>query len=369
MHEQSVSSAFRAEVDAFVAEHWPTSLQGAALTRADWRAGRPLRDAPAASAWLTALGRRGWLVPQWPKAHGGTGWSVAELAYFEAATARAGTPLPDAAGTEVVGPLLCAAGNAGQQTQHLPAIRQAACRWCLALEPDTSHPAPQVRPRAGGLRISADWPLVPGAADAHWMLGLVPVGGGADLLLIDLAAPGVSRTRRRSLDGGSAGARVVLADLPLAATARLGAPGGGRVLLADLAALPGAATLRAARLAVQARHLRAAAARLPDGHGGRVADSPDIARALAALEVDIAALDGLELRAAWDAGRGVAQPALALAATCQRAALTERLATLAVDVAGPQAVAFPDPDSSIMKGRSGMITPWPRSPTGCAVPP
>lgn len=97
--------------------------------------------------------------------------------------------------------------------------------------------------------------------------------------------------------------------------------------------MPAAATL-GARL----ERLHAAAATLPDGHGGRLSDDADLGRRFGLLGVELMGLAVLEQRAR-DAGDDRLTAAASLRA--RRAAL--HLAELGIDVFGPYALAFPDP--------------------------
>ena len=60
--------------------------------------------------WFDALVGAGWSVPAWPLSAGGPGWSRTRQFLFARELAAAGAPLPLSVATEVVAPLLLAAG-------------------------------------------------------------------------------------------------------------------------------------------------------------------------------------------------------------------------------------------------------------------
>ena len=75
--------AFRAEVRDFLATGLPADVA------AKVKGGRRLtRDDHV--RWQSALSRRGWLGVNWPREHGGTGWSPVQRHIFEEECAAAG---------------------------------------------------------------------------------------------------------------------------------------------------------------------------------------------------------------------------------------------------------------------------------------
>lgn len=178
-------SAFAAEVDAFIAEHF-----------------RP----PALAAWRRALCERGWSTVRWPVAEGGAGFSPEALLVWERTLARRGAWVGDRITLDAVGPLLCALPSSPQRDSWLRAIRRLQERWVvLDLRPrldvvQRGHEA------GGGLLLSAELHGVPGLPAARWALAIVPAlppdaanpEQGSDLspallVVIDLRAPGVHR--------------------------------------------------------------------------------------------------------------------------------------------------------------------------------
>ncbi|MFW6093632.1 MAG: acyl-CoA dehydrogenase family protein [Pseudomonadota bacterium] len=325
--------AFEHAVRAFIDRHWGHGPEAA-------RATAPRPSAVAERAWFDALVAQGWSVPHWPVAHGGTGWRAAERYLWERETARAQTPRLDPAGADVVGPLLCALGTPEQQRAHLPRIREARVRWCLALDADTDVV------RTADHRLRGELPAVPGAGGADWMLCRVRLPEAADrqcLYLVALEAPGVRRTPVAGLDGRAGPATVTLEDVAAGADRAVAPARSADDCLALLASRPEARPMVSARLSVDAGRLRALAETTASGHGGALAGEADFARRLAELELDLAGLNALELRrlAAEDRGSPEDVPAAALA--LRRQDLRARIAELAVAALGYYGLAFPDP--------------------------
>ena len=80
--------------------------------------------------WQRALDDRGWSVPNWPAAHGGTGWSAIRRLIFQEEMFLAHAPYPPPFGPTMVGPVIIAFGSQAQKDRYLPAIRRLDTWWC-----------------------------------------------------------------------------------------------------------------------------------------------------------------------------------------------------------------------------------------------
>lgn len=317
--DPAVDAALADEVRGFIHRHWLASG----------------RNDAARAAWHQALVTRGWTVPRWPVAHGGSGWSAAAQYLWERETALADTPVPDPVATTLVGPLLIGFATPAQQAGLLNDIRAGAARWCVALSG-----ADEVTVAGRGmLHVTARFEAVAGAADAHWLLAAVD----DELILVDLSLPGIRRRRLTTLDGRTDSATVSLENVAVAADRRLAVAGGVAQALRGLAAVPGAWPLRACRLQARLARLREVAdGTSGDDAGTLLADSAFAAR-LTALEIDLAALEGLERRTLAGQADGTWSPALAALTSLRQSELEQRLGLLSRDAVGYYALAFPDP--------------------------
>jgi alkylation response protein AidB-like acyl-CoA dehydrogenase len=176
----------------------------------------PGRDGGAWKA-LCELGVAGLLVPE---EHGGSGLGLLDAAVAAEALGAGVAPGPFLA-TAVMAPVaLRAAGDAAQQARWLPRIATGACRLGVA--------ATELCSRREGAGVEARGDRLHGlalmaldAADADHFL--VPADEGRSLALVDAAAPGLARTRLRTVDRTRAFAELAFDGVAVAEW--IGAPG------------------------------------------------------------------------------------------------------------------------------------------------
>src|SRR5690242_21902704 len=65
--------------------------------------------------WQKKLSEKGWLVPNWPKEYGGTGWSPTQKFIFEMDMARADSPYLSAFSPKTLDPVLMKYGNEAKE--------------------------------------------------------------------------------------------------------------------------------------------------------------------------------------------------------------------------------------------------------------
>ncbi len=192
-----------------------------------------------------AMGRRGWLSLAWPVEHGGTDAppSTEFIVWDELAYARAVRP-DLAAG--IVARTLITCGTPAQQ-ELLPGIARGEIAFALGYsEPEAGSDLAAVRttatPVAGGYRVTGEkrW-----TSDAHhsqylWLLCRTGSTGspGRDLtlLILDLAAPGVTIRAIPTIDGHRLN-EVFLDDVHVPVTGRVGAEGGAWRLIREALAV------------------------------------------------------------------------------------------------------------------------------------
>ena len=227
------SAAFRAEVDAFLAEELSEEL------RAAGRATTGLKSAPwACKAWGDKLRARGWYAPSWPVEHGGAGWSDAERLYFENASAAADAPIIQSSGVRTIGPLVIAAGSPAQQAHYLPAILDGAHEWCQGFsEPQAGSDLSALSLKAVRdgddfvLNGSKLWTSYADYATHMFLLARCEEGStrgrGLVFLLVEMDRPGIEVRPIRFIDGECETNEVFFNNVRTPAADRIGEIGGG----------------------------------------------------------------------------------------------------------------------------------------------
>jgi alkylation response protein AidB-like acyl-CoA dehydrogenase len=107
--------AFRQQV-----RQWLQQAMPAAMKRKADNGG--IFDQDETKEWHKILYDQGWIAPNWPEKHGGTGWDVARRFIFGEELVRANAPQLSPFGLGMVGPLLIQYGTTEQQQRFLPKI-------------------------------------------------------------------------------------------------------------------------------------------------------------------------------------------------------------------------------------------------------
>jgi alkylation response protein AidB-like acyl-CoA dehydrogenase len=185
------------------------------------------------------LYRQGWVADNWPKQHGGTGWSATQRHIFARECALAGAPRLAPFGLKMVAPVIYSFGNDAQKSRFLPSILDASCWWCQGYsEPGAGSDLAALRTRAerdGDSYIvngSKTWTTY--AQWADWIFCLVKTGEpglkpqrSISFLLIDMKTPGISVRPIKLLDGGHEVNEVFFDNVRVPLDNRIGEEGKG----------------------------------------------------------------------------------------------------------------------------------------------
>ncbi len=312
-------------VEAFLADHF-----------------KPVADAPLGLAatltpvrvphpWFDALCGAGWSVPGWPVADGGTGWTRRQHWHFERLLAQAGAPSPASVATTFAGPMLLAHGSDEQRRRLLPEIRDLQVAWCVAVAD-----AKTTTVSKGEMRGVKAW--VAGAGSAQW--ALVWAQGW---WVVPIDTPGVAVEPVPMMGNQLDVCRLHFEGVAVAAWQRIACD--DRQWQAPFHP---AGWTRAARLAHTLQRIDL----LAGENGGALAQDADFRRERNALEVAVASVQALELRAvdAW-AGARDSQP-LSLVAAVKGVQAGQELSALAARSMGYYSLPYPD---ALLLSNEGVI--------------
>ncbi len=220
------NAAFRAEVREFLESHLTDDLRDAA------QLGFGV-DRSACSSWHRTLFEKGWIAPEWPVEHGGTGWTLTQRHIFDTELALAGAPMLMPFGLQMVGPVIYTFGTVEQKAQHLPGILDGSTWWCQGYsEPGSGSDLASLKTAA--VRDGDDYVVngqkiwTTNAHKADWIFCLVRTEfdgkpqRGISFLLIDMSTPGIEVRPIISIDGLHHLNEVYFTDVRVPAANRIG---------------------------------------------------------------------------------------------------------------------------------------------------
>ncbi|MDX1732811.1 MAG: acyl-CoA dehydrogenase family protein [Halioglobus sp.] len=330
--------AFREEVRAFLAEAWTNNpeLQARVNDRSTMREGM--------IEWQRLLNDKGWMAPNWPEEHGGTGWSVTQTFIWNSERAASGAPDIIPFGVIMVAPVIIAYGNDEQKARFLPRILSSEDWWCQGYsEPGAGSDLASLKTKA---ELDGDEYVINGskiwttyAQYADWIFCLVRTDNsgrkqeGITFLLIDMKSPGVTVRPINTIDGFHHLNEVFFDNVRVPVANRIGEEGKGWTYAKSLLVherLSIAEVADSKRALADIREL----ARQEVSGGTSLLDDPAFAGRLADTEIELMALEYTELRALADIAGGKAPgPESSLLKTLGTE-VQQSLQELRMDVAG-----------------------------------
>jgi len=256
--------------------------------------------------WQCKLNDKGWLAPDWPVEVGGTGWTPVQKFIFENERCDAGAPDVVPFGLRMVAPVIFTFGNDEQKKRFLPRILTSEDWWCQGYsEPGAGSDLAALQTKA--TRDGDDY-IVNGAKiwttyaqHADWIFCLVRTGNfekrqqGISFLLIDMKSEGVQVNPIHSIDNHHSLNEVVFENVRVPHENLIGAENQGwtyaKALLAhERTSIAGVADSR--------RWLRGIIelAKEQTNYRGKLIDDPLFQNRLSDIEIELMALEYMELR-------------------------------------------------------------------------
>jgi len=328
---------FRDEVRSFIRDNLPRELAAKArlqshIAKAD------------VVAWHKILHRRGWSAPSWPREFGGPGWTPMQRYIFEDECAAADAPPLSFFGVSMIGPVLYTYGTEAQKTRYLPGIVSMDEHWCQGYsEPGSGSDLASLRTRA---ESDGDFYVVNGSkiwtSDAHkadMMFCLVRTDTearqqrGISFILIDMKTPGLSVRPLVSIDGGHTLNEVFFDNVRVPKANLVGEENSGWTYAKFLLGHERATSAEVARSKRRLSMLKTIAREERGEDGAALIEDPVFASRLAALEIEMLALEMTNVRLLV---RGEADDAMAAASMMKLrgSEVMQKLTELTVDALG-----------------------------------
>ena len=263
------------------------------------------------------LRRKGWLAAMWPVEHGGTGWSAAEKNIFDEEVVAAGAPRVSPFGLNMLGPVLIRFGSQAQKDYYLPRILNDDDFWCQGYsEPGAGSDLASLKTRA--VRDGDDW-VINGQktwttfahfADHIFVLCRTDVDArkpqeGISFILVPMDTPGVEVRPIYTLEGEHEVNEVFLTDVRVPAENLVGEENKGWTIAKYLLTFERTGIANVGNSKASVKGIKAAAASQMK-NGKPLAEDPLFAARLAAVEIDLIALEVFNNRVVAAAGAGKA---------------------------------------------------------------
>jgi pimeloyl-CoA dehydrogenase large subunit len=337
--------AFRAEARQFFRTEIPKSIrdktaEGEGLTRDDMITSQRILNA------------RGWATVNWPVEWGGKDWSPIQVYLYQDEMQQADVPAPIPFNVSMVGPVIAQFGNQEIKQRFLPATANADIFWCQGFsEPGSGSDLASLRTKAerkgdkyivNGQKI---WTTL--AQYADWIFCLVRTDPtakqqeGISFLLIDMKTPGITVRPIITIDGGREVNEVFFDEVEVPAENLVGQENKGwdyaKFLLGNERtgiARVGASKAKIARI----RELAA----LEFAGERPLIESPRFLEKLAAVEVELKALEMTQLRVVSDErklAKGRQNPASSIL-KLKGSVIQQQLTELVMEVVGPYAMPY-----------------------------
>ncbi|MEC9345641.1 MAG: acyl-CoA dehydrogenase family protein [Pseudomonadota bacterium] len=303
----AAEAAFREEVRDFLARALPHDIS------VKVRLGLPVGRTDQLR-WHGILREQGWLAPNWPVAHGGTGWGVMQRHLFDMECRLANAPQTLGFNFNMIGPAIIAFGRPEQKEYYLPKILADEHWWCQGYsEPGAGSDLAGVSTRAvrdgdhyvvNGSKI---WTSA--AEEANHIFCLVRTDPnakkqeGITFLLIDMATPGIEVKPLIAMNGRRLWNIVIFDDVRVPVENVLGKENRGWTVAKHLL---GDERLLVSRVSENTRILQNLkdVARAETAAGRPLIEDPEFAMKIAVLENRLNALEMTSLRILADAESG-----------------------------------------------------------------
>lgn len=290
--------AFQEEVRAFLKDKFTPELEARILDRSTFR--------DAVVEWQKELYDQGWIAPNWPKEYGGPGWTLTQKFIFANEMALYGAPEPLPFGIKMVGPVLYAFGNDEQKEKYLPGVLQSDTWWCQGFsEPGAGSDLSSLQTKAekkgdkyivNGSKIWTSY-----AQYADWIFCLVRTSNegkqqqGISFLLIDMNTPGVTVRPIKTIDAMHHLNEVFLENVEVPVENLVGEEGQGWTIAKFLLNNERGSVADVPTCKLLLKEIKELSKTTADGDGV-LADNPFFQQKFSDAEVELMALEVLELR-------------------------------------------------------------------------
>ena len=257
-------------------------------------------------AWQRKLHAKGWVAPNWPEEHGGTGWTATQKYIWESERSLRGIPDGVPFGLVMVANVIMGFGSDEQKEYFLPRILNSDDWWCQGYsEPGSGSDLASLKTKAerdgddfiiNGAKIWTTY-----AQHADWIFCLVRTDNsgkkqeGITFILVDMKSEGIKVNPIIGIDNEHNLNEVEFNNVRVPAKNVVGEVGKGWTVAKALLAHERTGIAGVADIKRTMRLIKDAAAKETNG-GQRMLDDAGFQQRMADIEVELMALEFTELR-------------------------------------------------------------------------
>ena len=298
--------AFRNEVREFFRTALPEDIRRKAILGQRFSREELVR-------WQRILNKKGWATPAWAPEWGGTGWSPVKQYIFKEELHLAPAPEPLSFNVNMIGPTLIAFGTEEQKRHFLPRIANIDDWFCQGFsEPGAGSDLAALRTvavRDGDHYVINGQKLWTSTAHhADWCFCLVRTDPqakkqqGITYLLFDMKTPGITVRPIITLDGNHETNEMFLDNVRVPVTNRVGEENKGWDYAKYLLGHERSGIARVGVSKYRVRRAKELAATI-EANGRPLSDDPLFRQKVAALEVELKALEITQMRVIAETSR------------------------------------------------------------------
>ena len=257
-------------------------------------------------AWQRKLHAKGWVAPNWPEEHGGTGWTATQKYIWESERSLRGIPDVVPFGLVMVANVIMGFGSDEQKEYFLPRILNSDDWWCQGYsEPGSGSDLASLKTKAerdgddfiiNGAKIWTTY-----AQHADWIFCLVRTDNsgkkqeGITFILVDMKSEGIKVNPIIGIDNEHNLNEVEFNNVRVPAKNVVGEVGKGWTVAKALLAHERTGIAGVADIKRTMSLIKEAAAKEING-GQRMLDDAGFQQRMADIEVELMALEFTELR-------------------------------------------------------------------------
>ena len=355
--------SFRDEVRGFLDEHLTEDLREAGR-----KTGGVFADFEAGRRWHRVLAKKGWSAASWPKEYGGTGWNATQRYIFSRECTAADAPRIFSMGLRMVGPVIMKFGTPEQKAKYLPRIVAGDIVFCQGYsEPGSGSDLASLKTRAvqdgddyviNGTKI---WTTGAHVADHMFCLVRTSTEGkpqdGISFVLIDsMKTPGLSVAPILTLAGDHEVNQVFFDNVRTPVANRIGPENAGWTVAKYLLEFERGGEAYTPNLYARIEDVRRIAKEEAADGSGRLIEERGFAERLAETEMEIQALEMIEMQVLSDLSKGRNPGAISSAMKIRGSETLQRLDHLGVEALAWYAAPF-ELEARLLGHNEPTVTP------------